>query len=259
MRTGSQPAVPDTIVVSRHDERIRVDRISWDEFAERYDRQFLEDPLYRDCLRLIVEQVEASDAHIMDLGCGTGGVTGQLLRKLPEAVITGVDPSSGMREVYAQRFEADPRIEVIEGSAVEIPAPDAAFDYVVSNLALHHVTHEHREACAREIARVLKPGGKLVYCDHFLDVEGPTRDKARCRDAIEKTVGWALYSLEAGAYDHALGLLRVLPLVVTENGEYLTTVEEWSRLLAQAGMGDFRIVEVPPTECGMKIVCAARA
>jgi ubiquinone/menaquinone biosynthesis C-methylase UbiE len=236
-----------------------VERISWDEFAERYDRQVLEDPLYRDCLRLIVEQVEARDKRILDLGCGTGGVTDQLLRKLPEALITGVDPSAGMREVYARRFEANPHIEVVEGSALEIPAPDAASDCAVSNLALHHVPHAEKETCAREIARVLKPGGKMVYCDHFLDVEGPTRDKARCRDAIEKTVGWAMYSLEAGAYDHALGLLGVLPLVLTEDGEYLTTAEAWRRLLAQAGMGDFRIVGVPPTEYGMKIVCATRA
>jgi SAM-dependent methyltransferase len=159
-----------------------------------------------------------SDARILDLGCGTGAVTRRMLERLPDARVTAVDPSAQMRDLCAQRFGEDGRVEIMEGSGVSLPVGDGACDCVTSNLALHHLPHEDKAACARELARVLAIGGKFVYGDHFTDVEGAPRDPARCRDIIEKTVGWALFALGGGGYDQMLGLLRVLPLCLAEDG-----------------------------------------
>jgi ubiquinone/menaquinone biosynthesis C-methylase UbiE len=236
-----------------------MERIDWDEFAERYDKSFLQDPLYNDSLRMLVERVtDMAAPRVLDLGCGTGGVTYQLLKMVPDARVTGVDPSAPMREVYAVRFAGNSSIEVLEGDGLNIPARGEEFDFVLSNLALHHIPHEDKPACAREIARVLKKGGRLAYCDHFCDIEAPRDDPARCRDIIEKTIGWALYSLESGAYDHALGLLRVLPLCIAEEGEYLETPGRWAALLADAGFGPLDVLGVPPADVGMKVLTAAK-
>ena len=234
-----------------------MERIDWDEKADGYDDSFLADPLYNDSLNMLIEQVPGrADQRVLDLGCGTGLVTERLLARVPSARVTGVDPSARMRDMYAYRFANNPSVEVVCGHAVDIPTPDKEFDFVLSNLALHHIPHEDKPACAREIARALKPGGRLAYCDHFVDVEGPARDPARCRDIIEKTVGWALYSLEHGAYDFMLGLLRVASLCVAEDGEYLETTGRWEAILADAGFGSFEVVEVPPVSIGMKVLCA---
>jgi ubiquinone/menaquinone biosynthesis C-methylase UbiE len=236
-----------------------MDRIDWDEFSQRYDRQFLEDPLYRECLRLIAARVEGqSDPRVLDLGCGTGGVTRGVLDRVPGARVTGVDPAAGMRQVYAARFEGDAGVDVRDGSGLEIPVPDGEIDHVVSNLALHHIPREEKAACAREVARVLGRGGTFVYCDHFTDIDGPRTDPARCRDIIEKTVGWAMYSLEHGAYDHMLGLLRVVSLCIAEEGEYLETPARWAALLVDAGFGGVEVIEVPPAGIGMKILVATK-
>jgi ubiquinone/menaquinone biosynthesis C-methylase UbiE len=239
----------------RSDERMSMERIDWDEFSERYDRQFLEDPLYRECLRTIVEQVVGESApRVLDLGCGTGGVTHALLGRIPGAKVTGVDPAEGMRRVYGERFKSVAGVDVRGGNGLHVPAPDGEFDFVVSNLALHHIPRQEKAACAREVSRVLRDGGTFIYCDHFIDLDGPRTDPARCRDIIDKTVGWAMYSLDHGAYDHMLGLLRVLSLCIAEEGEYLETPGRWDGLLQDAGFGPARVVDIPPVKIGMKVL-----
>jgi ubiquinone/menaquinone biosynthesis C-methylase UbiE len=234
-----------------------MDRIDWDEFAERYDRQFLEDPLYNDMLRVIAEQaVAAGGTRILDLGSGTGGVTYQILMRMPDARITGAEPAAKMREQYAQRFADFPGVDVVDGHGLSLPFEDGEFDLVVSNLALHHIPHEEKPACAREIARVLRSGGRFIYCDHFVDFEGPVGDPARSRDMIEKTISWAMYSLDHGAYDHMLGLLKVIPLCLTEEGEYLETSDRWQQFLSTAGFAASDVINIKPATIGMKVLTA---
>jgi len=234
-----------------------MDHIDWDDFAERYDRVFLEDPLYNDMIRVIAEQAGAAEgARILDLGSGTGGVTCQVLKRIPDARVTGADPAAKMRELYARRFADFAGVDAVAGHGLSLPFEDDAFDLVVSNLALHHIPHEDKPACAREIARVLRSGGRLVYCDHFVDFEGPVGDPVRSRDIVEKTVSWAMYSLDHGAYQHMLGLLRVIPLCLAEDGEYLETPTRWLQFLEHAGFIDVDIIEIPPTKVGMKVLVA---
>lgn len=234
-----------------------MERIDWNERADEYDRAFLADPVYRDTLRIIIEQVDLSRApRVLDLGCGTGAVTRELLDHIPDAIVTGVDPSPRMRGMFSRAFSDSERVRAMEGTGGSIPLADDSCDCVMSNLALHHIPRDEKAACVAEIARVLAPGGTFVYGDHFTDIEAPLRDPARARDLIEKTVGWALYSLEHGAHDYMLGLLRVLPLCIAEEGEYLETPARWQDLLTAASFTDLRILEVPPAEFGMKVLVA---
>lgn len=97
-----------------------------------------------------------ADEHVLDLGCGTGNVSARVVAR--RAQVTGVDPAARLVEVAAARV---PGGRFLEGSAEQIPAAAASFDAVVSCFALIFVGDPGR--AASEIARVLRPGGRLVF------------------------------------------------------------------------------------------------
>ncbi|OFW55558.1 MAG: hypothetical protein A2V52_02205 [Actinobacteria bacterium RBG_19FT_COMBO_54_7] len=229
----------------------------WDNFSTRFDNIFLADPLYLDILEKIVAELDADDKDILDIGCGTGNLIARILEELPGARVAAVDPSQGMRDICSERFEGSDRVSIAAGHALAIPFPDAAFDDVVTSLALHHVHYDLREDCVREIARVLKPGGRFICADTFCGVPGRKEDTARCRDIIEKVVAKALLSLEHGAYEMMLITLAALVPTVTEDGEYWATVPEWLESLSLAGFQEFKVIDLPPLEIA-KIICAAK-
>lgn len=223
--------------------------VDWDKVSRKYNRIVFEDPVYPETLKTIVEQVVAAqEASILDLGCGTGNLIHLLLEKYPDCKIFGVDPSSGMRQVTAARFRHQPNVSIEGGDALAIPFPSKSFDYVVSNLVLHHVHPDSREGCAVEVARVVKPGGHLVYSDFFCGVEGPPEDPKRCRDIIERITAKALHSLEHGAYEMMLAELEVIPKAIRKEEDYLTTVEVWMEALEKAGFSDFEVTGIPPID-----------
>lgn len=231
--------------------------VDWDNFASDYDSIFLEYPMYVNTIEEMVAQVEEGrDKKILDVGCGTGNVTERLHDKFPSASVLAVDPSEGMREVCVKKFEGVREINVAEGGSLEVPAAYGEFDSVLSNLALHHVLPEQRGRCAAELARVLKPGGTLIYADIFSDVDGSHEDPAWCRDMINKTAAWAINCLDHGAYQMMLLLLKGLLLDLTGDGEYPTTIDVWIEALEGAGFSNFEVVHVPPAEIGIRIIRA---
>lgn len=231
----------------------------WEEVAEDYDRIFRKDAYYYDILGMIAARVDGGEnVRILDLGCGTGNITALLRERFPQATVYGVDPADKMVELAADRFRADGKVEIWEGEGTRIPFPPGHFDYVVSNLALHHVLPEQRSLCAAEVARVLKPGGRLVYSDLFWEVGGGREDPARCKDIIDKIVAYALYNLDIGAREMTLFLFEQLPLHLEEKAEYVTVVEDWLTPLREAGLSGLEVIIPPHPEFGFKLIQAAK-
>jgi len=56
-------------------------------------------------------------------------------------------------------------ITLEHGMAFQLPYPDSSFDQVVSSLMLHHLTPEDKRRTAREVFRILRPGGELHVVD----------------------------------------------------------------------------------------------
>ena len=169
------------------------ERPRWDEFSLKYDPIFLAEPLYRETLDFITEQLEGADGRdILDLGCGTGNLIAVLVREYPGAQVVGIDPSEGMRKACENKFTGASRVEISGGDALSIPPRTAPFDYIVSNYTLHHVPPERRGECAAEMARVLRPGGRLVYSDPFCEVDALPEDPARIRDLLDKQIAQVL-------------------------------------------------------------------
>lgn len=102
---------------------------------------------------------------VVDLGCGVGRLTPALADTFGGPV-WGVEPSARMREI-AEATASHPAVRYLEGEAAAIPLPDDAADAVLMFLSIHHVPD--RAAAAAEIARVLKPGGRVLVRSPFSD------------------------------------------------------------------------------------------
>lgn len=113
--------------------------------------------------RLILELMgDLNDARVLDVGCGDGVLT--CAAALRGARATGVDPDPAMLAAARTRADKDGITAVfLEGRIERLPFPDAAFDLVVSITVLCFVPDA--SAAVREMARVLRPGGRLVLSE----------------------------------------------------------------------------------------------
>ena len=104
---------------------------------------------------------------VLDVGCGTGTLAIVAKRRVgPNGSIYGVDASAEMidrAKRKARRGGVD--VSFRNGVVEALPYPDASFDVVLSTLMLHHLPRKARQECAREIRRVLKPGGRVLIVD----------------------------------------------------------------------------------------------
>ena len=116
---------------------------------------------------LLVEQSAPEPGQrLVDLGCGTGTLAIQVKRHQPGAEVAGLDADPEMLvRARAKAEHAGVELELTEGFSTELPYEDASFDRVLSTLFFHHLDPEPKRETAREIARVLRPGGELHVAD----------------------------------------------------------------------------------------------
>jgi ubiquinone/menaquinone biosynthesis C-methylase UbiE len=96
--------------------------------------------------------------RVLDLGSGTGRFAPLIAHWLACRVV-GVEPSEGMR-ASALAENADAAVDYVGGTAAAIPLADGACDAAWLAFVVHHIPD--RERCARELARVLRPGGVVL-------------------------------------------------------------------------------------------------
>ena len=105
--------------------------------------------------------------QVLDVGCGTGTLAIEAARRVGRAGrVAGVDP--GTQQIARARAKAARRnipVEFQMGVIEQLPFPDQTFDVVFSTLMMHHLPAPLKRQGLAEIARVLKPGGRLVIAD----------------------------------------------------------------------------------------------
>ncbi|WP_026929808.1 class I SAM-dependent methyltransferase [Glycomyces tenuis] len=101
----------------------------------------------------------------LDLGSGTGRMAPALASAFGGPV-HGIEPSDKMR-AQALAHAVHPAVDYAAGSAERIPLPDASCDAALLFFVWHHVSD--RESAARELHRVVKPGGRLFVQTNFAD------------------------------------------------------------------------------------------
>lgn len=139
----------------------------FDQWANTYDQTVQQaDPVdgFEDYQAVLDRVVELSGAgpglSVLDIGTGTGNLAAKLMRTGAE--VTAVEPSAEMRRVAVAKLGAQ---RVLDGHFRAIPAAGGQFDAVVSTYAFHHLPDSEKGAGARELLRVLRPGGRLVLGD----------------------------------------------------------------------------------------------
>ncbi|MEK6852193.1 MAG: class I SAM-dependent methyltransferase, partial [Candidatus Thermoplasmatota archaeon] len=121
---------------------------------------------------------------VLDGGCGSGRLTCGLVAH--GANVVGLDLSPTIRHVAAQH-RAIPTLHLVQGSLLDIPLADAAFDVVWSMGVIHHTGDTPR--AFRSLARVVRPGGRLyvwVYSSRQLTLYKVIRDAMQVSYRIPK-------------------------------------------------------------------------
>ena len=112
----------------------------------------------RDALEAL--QLQEGDS-MLDVGCGTGAGVRAAAEVVRRAV--GVDLSLKMLAEARERAEGLRGVEFVEGDSEDLPFADGEFTAVICTTSLHH--YPNPGAAAREFARVLAPGGRVVIGD----------------------------------------------------------------------------------------------
>jgi SAM-dependent methyltransferase len=101
--------------------------------------------------------------RVLDVGCGPGALTAELVTRLGPDAVSAVDPSEPF--VAAAR-ERHPGVNVQRAAAEELPFEDRAFDAALAQLVVHFMADP--VAGLREMARVTRPDGVVAACvwDH---------------------------------------------------------------------------------------------
>jgi ubiquinone/menaquinone biosynthesis C-methylase UbiE len=108
---------------------------------------------------------------ILEIGCGSGAMAAEVLRRYPEVRLTATDYDESMVSVARRRLAPfGPRAEVRQADATGLPFSDGSFDVALSFIMLHHVVDW--EKAIAELLRVLRPGGFLVGYDLAADRGG---------------------------------------------------------------------------------------
>jgi phosphoethanolamine N-methyltransferase len=124
-----------------------------------------------DEIRTIVEGVALGGKAVLDLGCGTGGITHFLAETYRPASIIGVDIDPGLIARATKRAGGPMGLSFRTVTPGFLPFPDASLDVVFSKDAMVHI--ENKEMLFAEIFRVLQPGGSVAASDWMSSTDGP--------------------------------------------------------------------------------------
>jgi ubiquinone/menaquinone biosynthesis C-methylase UbiE len=103
--------------------------------------------------------------HVLDLGCGSGSNT--VLLAMRGAMVAGLDISAALARLAGERArlnQVEHAATFVVGSGHQLPFPSESFDLIVGVAILHHLD---LESAARELWRVLRPGGRALFKEPF--------------------------------------------------------------------------------------------
>jgi trans-aconitate 2-methyltransferase len=125
----------------------------WD--AETYDA--VSDPQFEWGTEVLERLALNGDETVLDAGCGSGRVSGELLKRLPRGRLVAVDGSAAMIEKARERLGEDVTYVVADLSELQVPEP---VDLVFSTATFHWIVDHDR--LFRRLQAALKPEGRLV-------------------------------------------------------------------------------------------------
>jgi SAM-dependent methyltransferase len=194
----------------------------------------------------------------LDVGAGTGKLSGVLAEVLGEGNVAAVDPSESFVATLRERF---PAAQVQRGAAEDLPFEDGSFDAVVAQLVVNFLTDP--EQGAAEMARVTRPGGvvgaavwdyrgEMTMLTTFWEAAGAVDERgAAARD--ERT------RMRFGEPEELVDLWEGAGLRDVESGEIVVSApyedfnDLWDPFLAGVGpAGDFAVSLEPESQAALR-------
>jgi tRNA (cmo5U34)-methyltransferase len=147
-------------------------RDHFDDEADRYDALIVRlIPGYAEQHAAVLSAIpfaRDSALKVLDLGCGTGALSGLVLREFPNAHVHAVDLAPNMLAQYAERHaEFAGRFDCAVGDFADRDL-GSGYDVIVSGLAIHHLDDAGKRDLYRRIAEALVPGGVFVQRELIL-------------------------------------------------------------------------------------------
>jgi demethylmenaquinone methyltransferase / 2-methoxy-6-polyprenyl-1,4-benzoquinol methylase len=223
----------------------------FDLIAPRYDRftrvfSYGLDARWKDeLIRRITRDVDGKRVDALDVACGTGDLAIRTALAIPTAHVRGIDVSEQMLAIARSRLQhtLHGRVTFERGDLARLDAPTASVDVVTAGYAIRNVP-DPRGALG-ELARVLRPGGRLYVLEFFrpADVVWRALYLGYLRVA-GATVGW-LWHRAPAAYEY-----------IAASISQFATCEEFAAWLKEAG---FHVTAVrPKLRGGVALVLAVR-
>lgn len=159
---------------------------SYARWAPIYDKTF--GAITNDGRRRAVGYINSRAGHVLEVGVGTGLSLGHYR---PDMKVTGIDFSEEMLEkarAKAQEMGLRQVVELRRMDARALDFPDESFDTVTAMHVLSVVPEPERVMA--EIARVCKPGGRVVITNHFKRTRGPLAALERVSAPFANVLGW---------------------------------------------------------------------
>ena len=124
---------------------------SYDRFMGRYSNLLA--PIFADFAGV------GSSQRMLEVGCGPGALTAELVKRAGPTAVTAVDPSQPFVAAAEARY---PGVEVLQASAENLPFDDGRFDLALAQLVVHHMSDP--VAGVGEMSRVTRPDGTVAAC-----------------------------------------------------------------------------------------------
>ena len=123
--------------------------------------------LLRDLIRLPLSLVHSpKEIRLLDFGCGIGSFLQSLNRNGFSGQAEGCDLSEKMIQEARKRWKGSQIPSLHVSTIVTTPFEMGSFDLVTACCVFHHIPIEKRQTVFSELARILKPGGRLVVFEH---------------------------------------------------------------------------------------------
>jgi ubiquinone/menaquinone biosynthesis C-methylase UbiE len=138
------------------------------------------DAMRRIALGSLARALKGTDQRrvkLLDIASGNGRFLIQVLEAFPRIRAVGLDLSPAYCDEARARLQKWPQVEIVNGAIEQAPFEDGSIDAATCVYLFHELPPRVRREAAREIARVLKPGGVLVLADSIQTGDTPDLDR----------------------------------------------------------------------------------
>ncbi len=169
-------------------------------------------------VQMLLEGLDLAGLDVLDIGCGSGGVSTELVTTNGASSVVGIDVEATVLDNAITRVEAAGLVDRIELHLVEpgrIPLDDARFDVVFSKDSIVHIAD--KEALAVDVFRLLKPGGWFVASDWMITHDGePSTEMAHYLKLEDLGFGMA----SPARYRRALAAAGFVGITMTNRNDW---------------------------------------